>query len=454
MFNNKVLEKELNNIVTQLQKQTGASNEVIKENLNYLTTLLNDKSNKDKTPEEIIKLLFDDVVRSTVEFSEKYNLIPGINVSSKINNVEMNVNLGYKDYNKEEKVTNDIMFDIASSISKTYAAIIIYQLVEEGILTPNTKIRDILPELSNLPSNFALAEVTSYYATYNTDLRVDDALSKEHAEQLLNTISIVPGTRDKYNYNDMAAMILLKVAEKVTNKSYVDIIQERIIEPLKLENTVFGGHISKDKINLLTGSPNVKKGLPNDPKANIMGGIHGHAGIFASTGDAMKVLEGLIKGDFFKLNLRDFYTINEENKVRALSGQAIIPGNYYESPVAPKISTGAQGSTRTTATSGIFKINDKNYVLSNAAFTNSASINPDELRKIAKETNNNLDDYYKVFDNSDTIRVDIRKIVKSDSLDNIMKDLNKFELNVAVLQAYVKAYEPSYEISMKDTKSI
>ncbi len=449
MFNEKVLEKELNHIIVQLQEQTGKKEAVVRENLNQLKKILQTKEKKDKTPEEIIKVLFSDVSKAAVAFLENYNLVPGLNVAAKINNVQINFNQGFKNHDTNDRLTSNIMFDIAS-ISKTFIAIIIYQLIEEGVLNFNTKVRDILPNLKNLPADFTLSEMTKYTVMYKTEGRVDEASSKEEAEKILASISIDEEKRGQYNYNDMVSMLMVKVVEKVTNKTYLNLVTERIVEPLSLQEIVFGGQVPNDKKDFITGSPNINKGMVNDPKANIFGGLHGNAGIYTSTGDAIKVLENLINGGFFKLNTSDFYNINPSRNNRAVSGQAIIPSNYYGGDSYSKISTGSQGSTRTTSSSGIYNINGIKYVVSDSAFTNSANINPVELKKIAKQSQVDLAKIYKKYENSNTVRVDIRQIVGSDSLDKIMVELSKFELNVAVLQAFIKAYEPNYEISMNE----
>jgi CubicO group peptidase (beta-lactamase class C family) len=246
-------------------------------------------------------------------------------------------------------------------------------------------------------------------------------------------------------------MILARVIENKTGKALREVFKERFVNRLNLKRT----HLSGDKdidSNLLTNSQNVDKYLSNDPKANVYGGLHGGAGINANTSDVMEVLTNLINGNFFKLNLSDFYTPNPSKNLRGLSGQAIIPVSYYESNLTPKIATGVQGSTRTTATAGKLNliINNKEipYIMSDAVFANPASTNPIDIINKEQEFKVEPGTFFRYFDNSDTYRVDIRKIADAYCMDNIMKAVYKFELQTAILHAYVKAYEPNYEIKM------
>ncbi|MDD3048932.1 MAG: serine hydrolase [Bacilli bacterium] len=455
MFNDNLLNKYLENILIQLQQQTNANKDDIKDNLTYLNSVF--KKSKDKTPEEIISVLFEDVLNSVKAFADQNTVVPGISVSSSINGVQMTAIGGFKDGSKQELLKSNNMFDIAS-ISKMYTAIMLYQLLEEGLIHPTDKIKDLLPELTKIEDDFTLLEATNYLATYNTP-RIDEGASKEKAEEAFREIVIAKDSRGKYNYNDMASMIFSRIIEKVTNKSYVDNLNERIIKPLGLNETELAGHIDISKRALLTGSQNVDKGLSNDPKANILGGIDGHAGIFTSTNDSMKVLANLVKGFFFKQNLKDYYTVNNGKNNRAIIGNAIIPKEYYNLPNTPVMSTGGQGSTRTSLTAGRFNLNGKPYILSNAVYSNGVSADLNVLKQIevAMIQDNptvNKGSIVKYYNNTDTTRIDIRKIVSLESFDDIMKEISKFELRTSVLQAYLDAYDPNYELKMDEVSNI
>jgi hypothetical protein len=155
MFNSHIFDKEIDNIVRQLVEQTNANEEIIRENLGYLTSLL--ISNKDKTPEEIIELLFGDITKTLYAFADTYKIVPGISLDVKVNNVRINKNIGFTDYTKVEKLTSDSMFGL-ESITKTYTAITIYELIEEGIISPNDKIKDLIPEMTDLPPDLTLLD--------------------------------------------------------------------------------------------------------------------------------------------------------------------------------------------------------------------------------------------------------------------------------------------------------
>ena len=100
-------------------------------------------------------------------------------------------------------------------------------------------------------------------------------------------------------------MIMKEVMEKVTNMTYPELVDKYIIEPLNLQDT----HIivPNSKFHLLTGTPNFKTGHINDMSANAVGGYSGHAGIFSSSDDLVKLARGVREGNIVP-NIRDAYT--------------------------------------------------------------------------------------------------------------------------------------------------
>ena len=451
MFSSKILNKEIENITDDLTNQVYADRKTIKRELISLSELLNSKSFRDKTLEEIIIELFKEVSENIEDFFLKYNFVPGMNISSKVNNIKLNYSTGYTDYSKQHELDFDTMFDIAS-ISKTPTAILMYQLIEEKILSIKDKVKDILEECTNLPDDLSIRDLLMYKGKYLTDGRIDFAQNKLEALKCIKSVLIEEQSINTYNYNDIVPILCGEILEKSSGKSLISLAEEKIIKPLKLKNIGFNNHLECGKISSITGSPNKDKGLCNDPKANILGGYPGSAGIFCSTIDMISMLENLLKGNLFSANLSDFYTKNPLKISRGIAGQSIVPTKIekqgYFSNLSPIMSLGEDGSTRTIATSGKYILNKENYFVSEAIFTNSCSSDPDIIKYYEKENNKLLGAYCKYFDNIGVYRMDVREILPSSSLDNILFSLQKFNLRVSLLCAFIKSYERNYSLDM------
>jgi CubicO group peptidase (beta-lactamase class C family) len=114
---------------------------------------------------------------------------------------------GYADIEKGIPATNTTLFHIAS-LTKTFAAIITMQLVEEGRLDLETLVKE--------------------YSIDIDDVRVIHLLT--HTSE-----SNPPGS--EYEYNGGRFALMDKVIESVSGRTFAELVAERIITPLELSNT-------------------------------------------------------------------------------------------------------------------------------------------------------------------------------------------------------------------------
>lgn len=441
------------NIVNELNNQIYADKETIKNELTLFKDLLTSKKLKDKNIEEIIEELFNEVINEIKIFFKKYNFVPGINVSTKINNIKINYINGYTDYTKQYKLNNDTLFDIAS-ISKTPTAILMYQLIDEKKISINDKIRTYLEEVENLPYSLTIEDLLRYRGKYITDGRIDDAKDSIDALNRIRKVILEENSINTYNYNDIVPILCGIILEKVTNKDLITLTKEKILTPLELTNTEFSNYLTTSNI---TGTPNIDKGLCNDPKTNILGSYSGSAGVFCNTSNIITIFEELLKGNLFTDNLSDFYTVNPYKISRGLAGQSIIPTKIQEkgyfSNLSPIMSLGEDGSTRTIGTSGKYVLQKENYYVSSAVFTNPCSSDPEiiKLYEIINEVDPGT--YFKYYDNINAYRIDARKILPSSSLDNILFTLQKFNFRVSLLLSHTNNNNKQLTLNINDRRS-
>ena len=147
-------------------------------------------------------------------------------------------------------------FEIGS-ITKTFTATTILQLVEEGVLSLEDTLTDWLPEevIANIPNagNITLKQLlqhTSGVADY-VDVLFTQAATNPlifaqdwQPEELVNLIDGVepffePG--ESFTYSNTNFLLLGMVIETATDNNIAEEIRTRIIDPLGLENTFFAG---------------------------------------------------------------------------------------------------------------------------------------------------------------------------------------------------------------------
>ncbi len=168
----------------------------------------------------------------------------------------------------EQTVEADYQFNIAS-ITKTFVATVILQLVEEGVIKLTDKAADYLTDFPYLNmEQFMSYEGQSYGKTITieqllrhtsgiadifTDAQTRFNLSVlTHKKRVYDLERIIktyykyklhrkglfkPG--EGYHYSDMNYMLLGMVVEQVTASTLPEQIRQRILVPLKMDNTYF-----------------------------------------------------------------------------------------------------------------------------------------------------------------------------------------------------------------------
>lgn len=129
------------------------------------------------------------------------------------------------------------------SISKTFTSVLVFQLIEEGKLSLETQLATYFPKVKNAEkisikqllnhhsgiSNYTdTEEFTNYYDKFQTN---DKMVAR--IEQL--PVAFEPGEKGEYSNSNF--LLLGYIIEKITNKDYGEVIEEKIAKPLNLQST-------------------------------------------------------------------------------------------------------------------------------------------------------------------------------------------------------------------------
>lgn len=159
---------------------------------------------------------------------------------------------GYGDANMEWNIPNtpDTKFRLGS-ITKQFTAALILQLVDEGKVKLDGKLSDYLPayrkDIGDKVTVHQLLNHTSGIPSYTglpgfganvsrNPYNVDDFV-KQYAS---NDLEFEPGS--KFSYNNSGYFLLGAIIEKVTGKSYGQVLKEKILDPLGMKNTGYDLH--------------------------------------------------------------------------------------------------------------------------------------------------------------------------------------------------------------------
>ena len=420
--------------------------EATKDTLNII------KDNKDSTPEEIIELIIKDNIELLEAIKNKYP-VPGYTVGVSVDNIDVKLTGGNLDY-EGRKMRDDALFDLAS-MTKFYTQVIAYNLIKEGYFSLEDKIKDLDPRFENL-GNLTVNDILTFTTKFQTDGRLDAKSSSDEAYQTL--LKVKPIEVGKYNYNDLGMMIMKEVMEYVTITTYPDLVEKYITDKYKLHDTHL--ILPNSKIYRATGSANDKIGKINDPSALALGGFSGHAGMFASSDDLIKlgkaVHDGLIPEDM----ISNTYTPGVVDN-RGIMGNTYTSHDRgidrsYVDRLEPKKNFAIQGSTRVQ-----MNIGEK---WTATALLNPASMGIDAAMEMEKRINAKLksdgkapvhlikdlyfgDEHYKSFD--------VRQMAPGpQTIEPIATSNAVLALRLRLLNKFIKEYDKSYNKKIEVNKSM
>lgn len=199
------------------------------------------------------KNVLNDSVVALLNATVKEKKIPGITFSILDNRGKIkNYVAGYSDVENKIELTTSNTF-LSGSIGKTYAATLVFQLVESGKIELSKNYMEYFPDvdwLTNLPNiNDITVEMllqhTSGLPRYVLKPEIWNALHenpdqvwtyKDRLEVIFNDNPVHEAGKG-WAYSDTNYILLGMLIEKVTGERYYDLVRDIILKPSQLSNT-------------------------------------------------------------------------------------------------------------------------------------------------------------------------------------------------------------------------
>lgn len=223
----------------------------------------------------------------------------GVVLISNNGKIEYIKSFGIADRQLDIPIDNQSKFKICS-ITKTFVAVLLMQLYEEGKIELTDKIGKYLPnykgeakdkvtihQLLTYSSGIPNCEHNKGLEVYQTPITVEGFIDKYCSDSL----EFSPGSR--FNYDNGAYIILGKIIEQITGNSFETNLNEKILQPLGMSNT---GMINDRKVvkRLITSYiyDDSLKIFKNDPPYFIEN-YYSSAAMFSTVQDLHKFDNGI-----------------------------------------------------------------------------------------------------------------------------------------------------------------
>lgn len=238
-------------------------------------------------------------------------------------------------YDDDRAVQPDDVYDIASLTKIFGSTIAIMKLYDENKIDINAKLSDFFPFLRGTnKADMTLLEIMTHqsgmqawhpfyletiengmlnqliYSDYVDEdhplcVAEDVYIGKNYWREMLEAFVATEMGEKKYKYCDMGFYFMPKIVELTTGVPFEEYLDETFYRPMGLSHIFFNPlkHIEIDKIVPTAYDSVFRKqflrGYVHDQAAAMMGGISGHAGLFANAYDLAAIMQMLVDGGVY-----------------------------------------------------------------------------------------------------------------------------------------------------------
>jgi len=185
-----------------------------------------------------------------------------------------------------EPMSRETVFDLASLTKVMATATSIMVLVDRGQITLGDRVVRFIPEFAQ---NGKESITVEQLLRHRSGLVADNPLGDYHdgPERALERIWSLkpvyePGS--KFLYSDVGYIVLGEIVRRVSGQPLDEFARVNIFEPLGMHETTF----RPDRLIRARTAPTERRdgrwmrGQVHDPRADLLGGVAGHAGLFST----------------------------------------------------------------------------------------------------------------------------------------------------------------------------
>ena len=275
---------------------------------------------------------------------------------------------GYLDYNRQDKVTNQTLYDVASITKVAATTLAVMKLYDNHEIQLSDRIGKYLPYLSGTDkANLTLEELLTHtsgmpsfipfyksimgnerylraYKTENYNIQVADHLylRKDYPDSIRYKIAHCKLKEKKYEYSDLNFFLLKDMVETITMQPMEEFLSVNFYQPMGLSHTTFRPLSHGFQHNEIAPTEEDKlfrkqlvHGYVHDQTAALMNGNAGNAGLFTTAEELAAIFLMIQNGGI--LNAQRYLseaTVEEFTRMHSLHG-CHVRGLGFHTPKAP-----------------------------------------------------------------------------------------------------------------------
>ncbi len=200
----------------------------------------------------------------------------------------------------ERPMTVDTVFDLASLTKAVVTAPCVHLLVEEGKVELAAPVARYLPAFGkNGKEGITVAQLLLHTSGLTPDNALGDYRGgRASAFARIDALAPnrEPGT--KFEYSDVGYIVLGELVEKVAGEPLDAFARGHLFAPLGMDETAYvpGPALVARAAPTERREGSMLEGQVHDPRAQALGGVAGHAGLFSTAADLARFAEMLLAG--------------------------------------------------------------------------------------------------------------------------------------------------------------
>ncbi len=230
--------------------------------------------------------------------------------------------------------TTGTVFDLASLSKSIGCATSIMILADRGKLSVSDPVSKYIPGMNTADKkDITIEQCLLHRAGFIPDNPIKDfSGSPESAYEKIYQAKLKYEPGKDYEYSDNSFLVLGEVVRAASGKPLDQFAQENIFKPLKMTHTTYNPPKDWDDNIAPTEKRDGKwiTGVVHDPRSYALGGVAGHAGVFATGDDVARFCRMLLnKGELDGARILSQRQVEEMTKPRWLTtpkGEKIARG--------------------------------------------------------------------------------------------------------------------------------
>jgi uncharacterized protein YbbC (DUF1343 family)/CubicO group peptidase (beta-lactamase class C family) len=200
---------------------------------------------------------------------------------------------------KPETMTVDTIFDLASLTKVVATTPSVMRMIQYGQVRLDEPVAHYIPEFAaNGKDSVTVRQLLTHYSGLRPDVDLNPPWEgRDAAFKLAHDEKLQSPQGAQFVYSDTNFIVLGEMVQRLSGMSLDKYAQVHIFQPLGMNHTSFlppAQWRSKIAATYAPDRKQILRGTVHDPRAERMGGVAGHAGLFSTAGDLALYAQALI----------------------------------------------------------------------------------------------------------------------------------------------------------------